>query len=185
MSDDASYPDGRLYRCLNYPRWQRKVGFYIGETLKDAIAMIARMRSPTQGDAFAYAHSMASLGLLKSLLVSAAASGPSERYDGPSEFLVAYLAMCEAFAEAAQQRANGRHVFPLLSLAFANAVLNGQDTVEAAEHAQKLAERWGAKLLHERRERFERVHGGRPGELIYRLYREGAPIKQIAHMIVA
>ena len=160
MSDDAPFPDGRLYRCLNHPRWQREVSFYIGATLKDAIAMIARMRSPTQGDPFAYGYAIASFGLLKSVLVNAAASGPSERYDGPPQFLVAYLAMCEAYAEAAQQKANGRRVFPLLSLAFANAVLNGQDTAEAAEHAQKLAERWGAKLLHERREDSERAHGG-------------------------
>ena len=114
------------------------LGFNIGEALKDGIAMIARSHGPSQGDALAYSKAMDSLDVLTLLLASAANSGPPAPYSGPSALLAAYQTVCDAFAEVKRQKAKGRRVFPLLSLAYANALLNGEDPHEAVDNAREL-----------------------------------------------
>ena len=141
MPDDDRIPDGRLHAKLVDPEWQAMFRLCVGAALRFQRDFLESLLVSSSNRVEAYSWANATLRQLRLFLVdSAVDAAPYGIYAGRDPHVKdAYEATCRMFAIGTRKETeSGREAFPIKSLAWIDAKLNGGDVVKAAKDADEL-----------------------------------------------
>jgi hypothetical protein len=141
LESGAELPDGEIYPFLSDPDWVEVFRRLVHESFQAGRDLLVSLQIPSADHVFNVARSGALLASLKEFLLKSAQNSTPEAYPrfvGPLSVLDAYKTICGMYAEAARRLRTSCLVIPIRTLAYADALLIGEDTAKATREAEEL-----------------------------------------------